>query len=474
MPNRPTSRCRNGAENVRNRRPHGRRSKVLTALAALVVLGLVVVVAEADERTPASAAAFDDLDAMRSRARAQAASFERWRRTPKVAAERRRSRLVYRQLGSRGVLQAAKREFPDLVARPTDPLNLGKGVRLVRVVDDYHAMIERDGKRALLESTLPLRQETRKGAKRVDLGVRSARGGFQLDNPLMPLTIAKTASAGVRVDGHGIAIAPVGVANKGGKPVGGAVVYPNTYRDGDTAIRPQANSVRIFTILRSPASPERLDFKVKLQPGDKLKAIAPGAPSYAIWRGRRVLGTVAPPTAVDAQGKSVEVRQHKVGRATLRLQVIHRAADVAYPVAVDPMYQWDDWTENRDWKPTPLKHQFQYWPQSTSRSMATWLQTSSYDGYEFFWTYHVPQDRALTIQNAYWYDVYNYFASADNPSCFAGGIHASTLQRPYESWGGTWVCNSSQNMAPYKQAWEEPYADTRRKGDSAFWRVWLP
>src|SRR5205814_227390 len=67
--------------------------------------------------------------------------------------------------------------------------------------------------------------------------------------------------------------------------------------------------------------------------GMRLRALAAGV---GVYRGAQRVAYVAPPVAHDAQGTSVAVRMRLVGDRLVE-SVAHRAADLAYPVLVDPV-----------------------------------------------------------------------------------------------------------------------------------------
>ena len=93
-------------------------------------------------------------------------------------------------------------------------------------------------------------------------------------------------------------------------------------------------------ILRSPASPETLRYRVNLPHGLTLKAAGTGA---AIYRGATLQLRILPPQATDAQATPVPVTLN-VAANQLVLHIAHRSRDLAYPILVDPQITvpWTD------------------------------------------------------------------------------------------------------------------------------------
>jgi hypothetical protein len=113
-----------------------------------------------------------------------------------------------------------------------------------------------------------------------------------------------------------------------------AAFYGDVDPDTDFVAKPVVGGVETFSILRSPASPEELRFRVSAGAGSELRP-ADLADGFVLSQGDQDLALVSPPLAWDAQHRPVAVAATVDGE-DLVLQVAHRDRDVAYPIVVDP------------------------------------------------------------------------------------------------------------------------------------------
>jgi hypothetical protein len=99
-----------------------------------------------------------------------------------------------------------------------------------------------------------------------------------------------------------------------------------------------------FMHVRSEASPEVFALDVDLPAGARLVRPSPDE-AVQVRRGEALLAVISTPAAWDADGEPVAV-DLRVEGDRLELTVRHRAADVLYPLLVDPSvlerYQWSD------------------------------------------------------------------------------------------------------------------------------------
>jgi hypothetical protein len=170
-----------------------------------------------------------------------------------------------------------------------------------------------------------------------------AAGGFELDDVLCMIPLQTTPAE-----------TPAMVVN------GDSALYANSAPDADTIVRPTASGVTVVESLRGPNAPTSFSWKLGLSPGHRLRALANGgvaiedrsraAPAtyappqepenvdraaaipdasaqlvesrYEIARaeretGRRVVGVVSPPFAVDSDGNAAGAELRRSGARTL-------------------------------------------------------------------------------------------------------------------------------------------------------------
>lgn len=101
--------------------------------------------------------------------------------------------------------------------------------------------------------------------------------------------------------------------------------------DGQASI---SSAVRTLILINSAQSPTSYQFPIDMPPGSKPVLGEDGSVSVVNSEGG-VLGTFAPPWAVDAAGKTIETRFTVTG-STLTQHVQH--ADATYPVIADPVW----------------------------------------------------------------------------------------------------------------------------------------
>lgn len=97
----------------------------------------------------------------------------------------------------------------------------------------------------------------------------------------------------------------------------------------DTVVEPTASGLRAFSIINGASAPTEYEYTY---PGADFKQLPSG--EIAIARGDQLVGTVSPPWAVDANGKSVPTSYSVTGHGSLVQTVAHGGA--AYPVVADP------------------------------------------------------------------------------------------------------------------------------------------
>lgn len=225
--------------------------------------------------------------------------------------------------------------------------------QIKRFVSDYAVVISGDDRPTLVESTTPLR--TVDGDGPVDLDLRQGSDGLYPENPLVPVDLPARLGEGVTLPSYGLRIelsdADPDVAPSAASP--GVAVYPNVDRDTSLAVVPLPTGLETFSVMHSAAAPRTQAFELQLPDGATLESTAEGGAEIVV--SGRVLISVPPPTAIDANGAPVETTLGVDG-ATLRIEV-SPSIGAAYPILVDPIYQTYSWisgvtTGLSDWTKT--------------------------------------------------------------------------------------------------------------------------
>jgi hypothetical protein len=193
----------------------------------------------------------------------------------------------------------------------------------------------------LLDSTVPLATEGESGRlEAVDLNLERSEGSLAPANSLLEVSIPAELGEGIEVPGPGVRIEPEGIdGSRGSSIVGeGVAFYPNVAEEVDLAVAPTFDGVETMSQLRSPESPRTETFRLALPPGASLRAEGGGA---VVKRGEATLMSVAPPTALDAEGNPVPTELEVEGdRITITTSPTFTTT---YPVLVDPLFQSFEW-----------------------------------------------------------------------------------------------------------------------------------
>ena len=259
-------------------------------------------------------------------------------RTPQAARRQRRSRTAYQRLSATEALRLARRSFGE-VAKPAwrgvGPIG-EQGVR--RFLGDYAAQVQLEGgNQAFVASPLPLRTTTPDGRSvPVDLGLQRKGQGYVPRASLVKTRIARSARGGVRVGSLGVR--PVGARNVKGTVVADKLFYADiggAKSDTDLLIAPRDLGAEVYWQLRSQASPSRQALVLDLPRGAAARRSPRTLGALEIVRSGRVIASIDPPRAWDADRAPVHVR-YKLVRNKVTVRVSHRRAPVRYPVLVDP------------------------------------------------------------------------------------------------------------------------------------------
>ena len=161
----------------------------------------------------------------------------------------------------------------------------------------------------------------------------------------------------------------------------GKAFFADVERDTDLLIMPAPTGVAFGLVLRSEDSPERVALTFTLPEGLRLRLPTSRPGAAELVDGDDVIAVVAPPAAWDAEGEPIEASYAVVGDV-LELRVRHREADLAYPVAVDPLidhFQIDD-NEQRVYPQWPESEEFEGWTSSSNALDKFTTETSGIDG----------------------------------------------------------------------------------------------
>jgi hypothetical protein len=337
----------------------------IAALAAAAILLAATAVA-APQSSPPTSAQGPDLAGPQSRTQLERADLDRraakaQRETPEAVSERERSKTAFAGASDAQALDIAERKFPDTLTSPpfTGP-RLGPGERIARVLDDRSALIDLpDGTRAILQSSLPLEGQEPSGASSMlDMTLDDQGSTVAPHSTLAPLRIAKRLGDGIGLGPDGLALRPDAIEDPNAELqlVQGKAFWSNVQPDTDFMAQPLPTGVETFWQLRSPKSPESLTLRLDLPPGERLAMVQPSPrPAWAapavigVMRGNDRIATILPPGATDAQQAGVPTSYEIEGSDKLVVRVGHRAADVAYPILVDPVFEYYSGTNFPNW-----------------------------------------------------------------------------------------------------------------------------
>ncbi|HEY0386891.1 MAG TPA: hypothetical protein VGC71_00485, partial [Gaiellales bacterium] len=198
-------------------------------------------------------------------------------------------------------------------------------------------------KQAVIKSTAPLRAKDQSGREApIDTTLVDTSNGLRPQNSSVATTIGKDGPAAVAL-ANGI-----GVVAAGGRAAHASVnrdkaMFANVLPDTDVVAAAMPDGVDYMFQLRSSASPQVPSLDFTLPAGASLRLVGAGggaglpdgASSARIVKDGAVLAQMKPPTAVDADGRSVPA-SYGVRGNRLEIRVDHARRDVRYPILVDP------------------------------------------------------------------------------------------------------------------------------------------
>jgi hypothetical protein len=273
-----------------------------------------------------------------ARVEAEEKAREEWLAGPRAQRERSRSALAYAELtAAEAQALLASRFDEELEALNADPARALSESSLDRVLAPNVATVTGDGRTALLDSTVPVLTENEAGRMaKVDLSLQRVPGGFEPENPLVPLSIPSEAGEAIEIGPAGLGVTQAGAEESVGRRFDGDnVFYPEVQPDTDLLISPVSGGVELFDQLRSSESPEVLRFDLDLPEGGALRETESGGAEVVDSNGEQ-LAEVPAPGAVDAQGTEVPVALGVDGHS-LAIRVPHgEEGRYSYPILLDP------------------------------------------------------------------------------------------------------------------------------------------
>jgi YD repeat-containing protein len=345
--------------------------------------------------------------------------------TPEAQHEREVSRGAYGDLNSAEAQQLFSTQFGDVIAAlNNDPARFLSDAKLEHPLGDGSATVTSEGNTEILEAGMPVETKDEDGELgKVDLSLEKTNEGWVPVNPLVDLSVGESAAEGVEVGTEGLAVIQVGAEpDSTAEPLGDKNLWFSEVEEGsdtDLLVSPTSMGVELFDLLRSPASPETINFHLDLPEGAELRA-SDGGGAEIVDAHESPLALVPSPTAVDAQGSSLPVDM-EVNGSSLTVHVEHRQADVAYPILLDPSIL-QDWYN------------------------ANWYNNQNLQGLNA-WGW---QDS----QNPHWIDHGTSDTSWPGHSCLCIATEPTNI--PPEQWGQYYY--SAPNAATYlANAWINPF-----------------
>ncbi len=413
----------------------------------LFVTGAVPVLADSSEAEEAYAPSPSELAQLPSAADTNDAIAELKEReadqqgqleSPAAGREREETQEAYAGVSAAEAESLLRKKFSDQLALiASDPARTLTDAKLDQVLGATGARVTVDDQPMLLEGSMPVRTTNDEGnLAKLDLNLAKEGDEYAPVNPLTDVSLPIEASEGIEVGSGALIVKPElpegdSIARRLGEK---DLLYFETQRDTDLLASPLSNGVELSSLLRSVDSPENLRFDLELPAGSDLQADGEGGATVAGKDGA-IQGAIPPPTAVDAQGASVPV-QLEVDNGSLMLHVPHREQEVAYPIYVDPYYQYyENWIDAYSWyngQGLSALDPNGTWTWSTNNGSRMWGQTTpiyhawggsnrglfvsatstsgwQYGGTTGQWTYEVPGGSTYIVQsslNPFWQENY--------------------------------------------------------------------
>ncbi len=199
----------------------------------------------------------------------------------------------------------------------------------------------------MVQSTQPVATKDSSGHEvAIDTKLEPQGDGFKAANPLAPVTIAGQADGENALARADVRFHLPDAAGSGASLSDDKAFYPNSMTDSDLTVAPATGGLEVLVQLRSADSPERIPIDFDLPAGANMRLIdgesvlgSPLPPAdekgVAITEDGQVAATIAPPSAIDADGQKVPAHYELDGNQLI-VVVPHRSGDFHYPILVDP------------------------------------------------------------------------------------------------------------------------------------------
>jgi hypothetical protein len=268
---------------------------------------------------------------------------------PEAVSERAASTTKFKGLDTGQATKLASEDFPGVMDHLEGPPPLATGVKSLGFTAANVEQVQTgSGDVGVVQSTVPVAVASGGGHwAAVNLALREAGGGFEAQNPLLPVRLPKHLAEGAQL--AGVSLTPV---DEHGVPLGGSegvangtsVFFANTQTDSDAVFKLSPTGLEASTILRSVSSPEVLSYKVGMPQGASLVASSGGLGAEVLDEGVAIT-KIKPPTATDAAGTPVPVSM-SVSGDTLVVSVKHHEGSYLYPILTDPELSgyWQEWS----------------------------------------------------------------------------------------------------------------------------------
>ncbi len=255
--------------------------------------------------------------------------------SPEAVAARVASRTQFDGLGRAAAVALAEKTFGIQHPSWTAPDSAGEGHITKYLSENTASEVAPSGQHLVLASTVPLRSAVGSGQLApTSLTLQEHDGAFVPANPVVPVSISKTAAGGVSLP-FGVSVAPAqAAAPEEPVTVGNRIVYPGTAPDTDFMVEPVPAGVETSWQLLTEASPQENDLQFTLPAGASLQMSKSVAGAAEIVKEGQTLESIRPATAIDADGTPLAV-SYSVAGDTLVTHV-NLEGSVAFPVMVDP------------------------------------------------------------------------------------------------------------------------------------------
>ena len=365
--------------------------------------------------------------------------------------QRARSRTAFGSKSSVSAAAIAADHFGGLVREPLwEPPGVLAGDRVVDYRGQHVAVLHRDGERrpTLVDSTVPLLARDGAGEMRpTSVGLVDAGAWFEPENALVPSRFPKHLREGLSLAGGRLQVG-VGEPDSAGEPLGERVIYANAAVDTDWIAGATPTGIALYAQLRSPRAPEELTLDISSATGPRPDVRANGNGGLDVVGDGGRIATVSPPVAFDAQRSPVPTR-YVVDGSRVRVQVEHASRDVAYPVLLDPVIDYQQWQSNTASDPRTGMggwNFFSWWTTFWSSTNGAWgpglysvvgAPNHWYThGSDSWWHYRPPAPDSGTayIYAADFKATTHAPADATRPVCITRGIFTWSDWERYSSW----------------------------------------